>query len=425
MRLLIILLTIAVCASARSDSDEKLKLKAIKDTARQGSTGIPAIAGYLHDPSSTVRREAVKAMVGIGGLNSLDPLAAACRDNDPEVQQRATDGLVNFYLPGYVGKGWQDSVKHVGAAISSIFSQPNDQVIDPDTPVRPEIDAELAALVRGGASVEARANAARAAGILRDRAAVPALSAALQSKDDDVLMFESLIALQKIRDPSAGSAAIFLVRDLDEKLQLAAIETVGILRTADAVPDLRRVLENGSKKARPAALAALGQIADPSTRPLFAQYLNDKDERLRAAAAEGLARVGLAEDRPAVETLFQTEKKTSLRLSLAFALAGLGDVDMATDGPLRYLSSNLTSRAWRGVAEPFLAELARKPQVRQAIHQMLKDLGDKDELIGLARVLAISGGPDSIPPLEELSRNPDPEVSREALRALRLVRSRS
>ena len=138
-----------------------------------------------------------------------------------------------------------------------------------------------------------------------------------------------------------------------------------------------------------------------------------------------MARVGLAEDRPPIEKLFQAEKRTSLRLSLAFALAGLGDVDLATDGPLRYLSSNLSSRSWRGVAEPFLAELARRPQVRQAIHQMLKDLGDKDELMGLARVLATSGGQDSIQPLEELARHPDPEVSKEALRALRLVKSRS
>jgi HEAT repeat protein len=424
MRLLTILLALTMCAVARSDSDEKLKLKAIKESARQGSTGIPAIAGYLRDQSAEVRREAVKAIVGVGGLESLDPLVAACRDNDSEVQQRATDGLVNFYLPGYVGKGWADSVKHVGTVITKAFSQPNDQVIDPDTPVRPEIDETLARLVSGAATAEARANAARAAGILRDRAAVPALSEALQSKDD-VLMYEALIAMQKIRDPAAGSAAIFLVRDLDEKLQLAAIDTVGLLRTADAVPDLKRVLETGNKKARPAALAALGQIADPSTRPIFAQFLNDKDDRMRASAAEGLARVGLPEDRPAVQKLFETERKTSLRLSLAFALVGLGDVDMATDGPLRYLSSNLSTRAWKGVAEPFLAELARKPQVRQAIHQMLKDLGDKDELIGLARVLALSGGPDSVPALEELSRHPDPEVSREALRALRLVRSRS
>ena len=175
-------------------------------------------------------------------------------------------------------------------------------MIDADTPVRPEIDAELAALIRGGASVEARANAARAAGILRDRAAVPALSKALQSKEDDVMMFESLIALQKIRDPAGGSAAIFLVRDLDEKLQLAAIETVGVLRTAEAVPDLRRVLENGGKKARPAALAALGQIADPATRPVFAQYLNDKDERLRAPSSVAAIRSGESSSTPSARS---------------------------------------------------------------------------------------------------------------------------
>ncbi|MGD0578374.1 MAG: HEAT repeat domain-containing protein [Bryobacteraceae bacterium] len=424
MRLLTILLAVSLSAFAHSDSEVKLKFKAIKDTARQGSTGIPAIAGYLQDQSAEVRREAVKAIVGIGGLASLDPLVVACRDNDSEVQQRATDGLINFYLPGYVGKGWTESVKHVGSAISSVFSQPNDRAIDPDTPVRPEIVEALSRLIRNASSFEARANAARAAGILRARAAVPALSEALKSKDD-VLMFESLVAMQKIRDTSAGPSAIFLVRDLNEKLQLAAIETVGVLRTTEAVPDLKRVLETGGKKARPAALAALGQIADPSTRPIFAQFLNDKDDRMRASAAEGLARVGLPEDRPPLEKLFQAEKKTSLRISMAFALVGLGDIDMATDGPLRYLASNLSTRSWRGVAEPFLAEQARKPQVRQAIHQMLKDLGDKDELMGLARALAVSGGKDSIPPLEELSRHPDPEVSKEALRALRLVNSRS
>ena len=246
----------------------------------------------------------------------------------------------------------------------------------------------------------------------------------MKSKSDG-LMFEALIALQKIRDVSAGSSAVFLVRDMDEKVQIAAIDLVGMLRTTDAVPDLKRVVENGNKKPRRSALAALGQIADPASLPYFEQYLNDKDEGLRAAAAEGIGRVGVAADRARVQELFRSEKKVSLRLSLAFALVGLGDVDGATDGPLRYLSSNLTSRSWKGVASPFLIELARKPQVRQVIHQMLSDLGDKDELMGLANVLAVSGGQDSVPALEQLSRNSDPEVSKEALRALRLIRSRS
>jgi HEAT repeat protein len=247
---------------------------------------------------------------------------------------------------------------------------------------------------------------------------------ALKSKDDAV-MFEALIALQKIRDTSAGSAAIFLVRDLNEKLQLAAIDTVGMLRTADAVPDLKRVVENGNRKARRSALAALGQIADPSTHPLFVQYLVDKDDGLRAAAAEGIGRTGTPEDRAAIQKYFQAEKHPGQRLSYAFALAALGDIDAATDGPLRYLSSNLTSHSWRGVSNGFLIELARNPKIRAVIYQLLKDLGDKDELAALAGVLAVSGGKDSLPALEDLARHPDPGVSRQALRAIRMINART
>ena len=418
------MLAASLCAAAAPDGDAKQKIRAIKDFSRQGSTGISPISGYLTDENVDVRREAVKAIVGIGGISTLDPLVNASRDNDADIQERAVDGMVNFYLPGYVQKGWMDSVKHAGSSVAGMFGEQNDQVIDPDTPVRPEVIEAVVRLIGGAASEEARANAARVAGILRARAAVPALAAALKSKSDG-LIFESLIALQKIRDASAGASAMFLVRDLDEKLQIAAIDLVGILRTADAVPDLKRVVENGNKKPRRAALAALGQIADRSSLTYFEQYLNDRDDGMRASAAEGIGRVGVAADRALVQEMFQSERKVSLRLSLAFALVGLGDVDEATDGPLRFLSSNLTSRSWKGVASPFLAELARKPEVRTVIYQMLKDLGDKDELMGLAGVLAQSGGKDSIAPLDELSRNPDPAVGKEALRAIRMINSRN
>jgi HEAT repeat protein len=424
MRLIAIVLAASLCAAAAPDGDAKQKIRAIKDFSRQGSTGITSISGYLTDESVDVRREAVKAIIGIGGISTLDPLVVASRDNDADIQERAIDGMVNFYLPGYVQKGLMESVRHAGSNVAGMFGEQNDQVIDPDTPVRPEVIEAVVRLVGGAASMESRANAARVAGILRARAAVPALSAALKSKSDG-LMFESLVALQKIRDASAGPSAIFLVRDLDEKLQIAAIDLVGLLRTADAVPDLKRVVENGNKKPRRAALAALGQIADRTSLTYFEQYLNDRDDGMRASAAEGIGRVGVPADRALVQEMFQSEKKTSLRLSLAFALVGLGDIDEATDGPLRYLSSSLTSRSWKGVALPFLAELARKPEVRTVIHQMLKDLGDKDELMGLAGVLAQSGGKDSIAPLEQLSRNPDPAIGREALRAIRMINARS
>jgi hypothetical protein len=75
----------------------------------------------------------------------------------------------------------------------------------------------LGTLVRSGANMEARANAARALGILRAKAAVPDLVAALRSKDKDTdVIFESLIALQKIRDESAAPGVAFLLRDLNQ-----------------------------------------------------------------------------------------------------------------------------------------------------------------------------------------------------------------
>ena len=119
-----------------------------------------------------MRVEAVKQLTD---ARALDALILATHDNDAEVQIHATDGLVNFYLPGYVQTGFGASIKRVGGSIKGKFTDTNDQVIDPYVTVRPDVIAALGALVRGGVSMEARANAARAVGILRGKAAVPDL----------------------------------------------------------------------------------------------------------------------------------------------------------------------------------------------------------------------------------------------------------
>ena len=124
--------------------------------------------------------------------------------------------------------------------------------------------AALGKLARGGASMEARANAARAVGILRGKAAVPDLIEAAHSKDTDVI-YESLVALQKIRDESAGPQIAFLLHDLDAKVQIAAIETTGLLLNKEAVPDLVDVLNHArDTKVKRAALTAIAMLPDPT-----------------------------------------------------------------------------------------------------------------------------------------------------------------
>src|SRR5580658_5540953 len=147
--------------------------KDVRDAAKAGSSSIPKLTEYLKNPDREVRLEAVKQIAEIGTVRSLDPLISATHDADPEIQIRATDGLVNFYMPGYLKTGFARSIRRVGTASEGRLTDTNDQVIDAYITVRPEVIAASAALVKSGASTDARANAARAVGILRGRAAVP------------------------------------------------------------------------------------------------------------------------------------------------------------------------------------------------------------------------------------------------------------
>jgi HEAT repeat protein len=409
------------CAAALQA--QEVRSKDVREIAKGGSNAIPRLQELLKDPKQDVRVEVVKQLTEIGTQRSLDPLIQATLDNDPEVQIRAIDGLVNFYLPGYVQTGFAASLKRVGTSIKGKFTDTNDQVIDPYVMVRPEVVSALGALARGGGSMDVRANAARAIGVLRGKAAVPDLVEAAHSKNTDVI-YESLIALQKIRDESAAPRVSFLLRDLDSKVQIAAIETTGLLRNQDAVPTLADVLNRArDAKVKRAALTAIAMLPAESSRPIYQQYLHDKDDKLRAAAAEGYARLRTPADLPMLEKAWQDETKTSPRLSLAFAQVMLGKTEVSEFSPLQTLINTLNSAGYRGEAFPFLVELARDPKVRQALYGPLLT-GTKDEKIGIAGVLARSGDQSSVAELQKLNNDPDTEVAKEALKAVRTLQAR-
>ncbi len=141
--------------------------------------------------------------------------------------------------------------------------------------------------------MEARANAARAIGVLRGRQAIPDLEQALRSKDTDVI-YESLVAIEKIRDPSAGPNIAFLLHDLKEKVQSTAIEATGLLMNRAAINELRDILDRSrNMKVKRAALTAMAADAGPAIARRVHRLSDHKDEGLREGAAEGL---GTAEE---------------------------------------------------------------------------------------------------------------------------------
>ncbi|HSB16992.1 MAG TPA: HEAT repeat domain-containing protein [Bryobacteraceae bacterium] len=421
---LLSLLATSLMAQDPNSSDPKERRRAAEEMARKGAEAIPTLQKMLSDPDLDVRIEAVKSIVVIDTEKSLEPLVRATRDSDPEIQVRATDGLVNFYLPGYVRSGLSATLRRAGRQIKGKFTDTNDQVIDLYLEAKPEIVEALGKLARGGASMESRANAARAVGVLRGKSAVSDLIAAIKSTKDSQVMFECLIAFQKIRDRSAAPQLTFLLRDLDERVQVAAVETQGLLYNMDALPRLREVLARTDKKeVRRAALRSIAMLPDPPNRPVLQRYLQDKDDELREAAAEGLGRIGDTQDLPVLEKRFAEETKNSPRVSAAFALVMMGRTEMSEFSPLRYLVNTLNSSSRAMEARALLIEAARKPEVRRTLHDSMIR-GSSDEKIYLAQVMAASGDSEQLPLLEQLSRDPDVKVAQEGLRALRVLKAR-
>jgi HEAT repeat protein len=417
-------LNVPVFAQAPDAVDTKAKLREIKDLSKRDSQAIRSLAKFLDDPSFEVRSDAVKAIVNIGTQHSLEPLIQATRDRDPAIQVRATDGLVDFYMPGYVAKGMTSTFTRTGRLVEGAFTSRNDQVIDPFVVVREDVNKAFGPVIVNSTSFKARANAALAAGILRDKLAVPDLVKALSSRNTN-LVYQSLIALQKIRDPSSGSGVSMLAQDPEEKVQLVALETIGVLNYQEAEPTLRQVLDRSSSiKVQRAALQALAMLALQKDRPLFIQYATDKDAQLRASSLEGLGRLREPEDVPLLDRAFNEQGVDArVRLAAAFGLVSEGKVETTEFSALRYLVNGLNLKSQSSASEAYLTELLVQPVVRQAVLPLVPT-GTKDEKILLGQALAKSGGPDAVPTLEALTKDPDSEVSDSATKSLRLLRAR-
>lgn len=407
-------------------ADVKQRIGSIRDLGKRDSSVIPTLAQYLHNSNRDIRLEAVKAIVRIDTMHSLDALVEATHDNDPEIQIRATDGLVNAYLPGYVAKaGLTGSLTRGVRQVKSFFASRNDQVVDPDVVIRPDLAEALAGEIGGAASIEARANAALAAGILRARPTVPALVKASHSTDSD-LIFECLVALQKIHDPSAGPGIGYLARDLDERIQLTALETIGVLRSVQSAPEVRYALSNGRDvRIKRAALAALAMLSLPEDRSVFKKYMDSSDDELRTAALEGLGRIREPEDYPAIEAAYnEQDADWRVHLAAAFALVDQGKVDTSEFSPLPFLVENLNSKSRAYVANAYLTELARRPDVRASLAKLLPE-ATKDQKIALCAIFGSTHAEDAVPVLNGLAKDMDPDVAFAASRALRVAQSRT
>ncbi len=376
------------------------------------------LAPLVDDEIEEVRGAAVVALIRMRAIETQPLLIDATADLSPRIQALAVDGLVDFYLPGYAKLGRMGTVSAFASALKSKFSQPAEEVVPTYIDVNPDVVRALGEVVKHGRSDEARANAARAVGVLLGRDALDALVEGVRSRKSTIIL-ESVQAIKKLRDPSVGPDIVFLLRDLDPDVQEAVIQAVGQLRTSEAVDDLVRIIsETDRDRIRKHALIALAKIPDNDQRELFISYIRHRNDQFRAAAAEGLGRIGMPADVQLIEELFAEERSESAKLSLAFAAVSLGHRVL-----LGYLVEGLNSRVHRLEARPFLVELCRDPSLLEPLYVPLST-GTAAQRRHLAFVLGQSGNEGSVAYLENLSKDTNDDVASDAIEALRVLRAR-
>jgi HEAT repeat protein len=401
------------------DPDPKLRERAAKTLAEEGNPAyVPALGAAVQDKEEKVRMAVVRALIQLGTQASLAPLAVAVKDSIPEIRFLAIDGIVNFYLPGYVESGLSGLVKSVTQRVEGFFSNVDNVVADADVKPDDAVVRTLRQAMTGHPDMSTRIRAARALGILRARQAVPDMVDVAFGSNVE-LTAEVLLAFQKIKDRSVGPRITFLLGYPQKTIQASAATTLGLLQTESAVPELRRLLDGtDDKNVRRAAFEALAFMPQKETASIFLQHLDDKEEEMRASAALGLGRLKDPAHGGILEEARQKERDAGARLALDFALVAQGKMNYIDE-----LVSSLNSRTRRSEAQPYLVELARDLKVREVLYPRLYST-DPEIRKGLCAVFGASGDSTSLSYLEISLKDRDAEVVQEASRAIRALRAR-
>ncbi len=400
-------------------ADAGTRAKAAREIGESGDrTAVPALAAVLRDPSEKVRREVVIALANIRTPASLDALITATRDTDSNTRTLAIRGLSGYYTGEVPDAGFTGFLKDTYGSAKKALSSDNTR-IDPGVHVDPKVIAALRAALADTRSIQASRQAAKALGTLLVRPAVPDLVKSAHSIDVP-LARESLYALAKIKDLSAGPQLLDLLDSPNQDIEQDAAETIGLLRTKEAVPRLQDLYQNGrGANLRHAAIEGLAYIGDPVSSSFLLQALWNGDKQERVSAAMGLGNAGDAKNVAEVEKALRSEKNGDVRLAMQYALAAMGQDQYVAD-----LVESLRSNLHDDDGQTYLIDLTQNRRFLPTLYPYLKH---KDAAVRrrLCTVLMYTGDSSSLGPLQALAHDENNDVAVQALRAARAIRTRT
>jgi cyclophilin family peptidyl-prolyl cis-trans isomerase/HEAT repeat protein len=204
-------------------------------------------------------------------------------------------------------------------------------------------DANLQALLTDG-NADVRRRAALAAGRIGDERAVPALIALLQNDKDDSVRAMAAFGLGEIESIAAADALISGLEDTRERSEIRARMVEALGKIAAAVPKAEEAragplrvailhaleFEAGRRSLPDRETILLGLTAALRARPentgkVIARFLDYADPRVRADAANALARLKLSDGNEELRNLVVSDTDPIVRANAARVLGATED----------------------------------------------------------------------------------------------------
>ena len=394
--------------------------KLLGDNKLQSAT--PDLVSAASDADAAVRREVVIALDKMRDSRSLPAFIRLSADPENDIRDRSIVGMINLYLPQE--SGLMVTLNKVAVFFNPWSDEWADVVAEPGVKVD---DGAIAALRDRLKDSDdgIRLKAARALGILKGNAAVPAMLEAMRQNETNAVRFEIIRALVKIGDPSPAAELMSYINYNDSKVRNEAIYAIGRFRHREAVPEFQRLFDKeGSlpaklvdKPYRAALLDALAFIADPATQPLFMKEKQNPDEALRLRAVEGLARLGDPALAPEISRDWLHEKAQNIKTAQTYALYRMGRKEFLDE-----LVNRLGSRKTNIGARSYLLET--RPGDMPELYAQTKNR-DVNVREALAEILGLRGDAGAIPVLQELAKDQRGQIAALAAQAIRRINGRT
>ena len=270
------------------------------------------LRNYAKDPSSDVRKAAIKCLINDHSINSDNFALESLEDPDGEIvlfilqnlKNKIEPSRLSAYLVRYLNSDYEELRNYAKQEIAAITKE------------RYKINYN-------SMKPEVRKLAAQAIQKLDTNFADEVIND-LRSYDPQTRLKAALL-LESIQvDEKGQNALIAAMKDPSKKVRAAIVKTLGIVGEKEIIKHLINCFNDPDPRVRANTIEAIASLGDNTVTRIFLPYLEDSNNRIRANAIVGICKFGKYNVTGILQNMLK-DKDDNMRASALWAIGEIGN----------------------------------------------------------------------------------------------------